>query len=108
MVKGGLRWIILGGLAFVGVACAGDSAPPPAPVTVAPPTLTQPTEADRCGAADLQWLIGEPRTAIPVPVDVNQRRVTCTTCPLIEDYSETRLNILYNRETALIERVYCG
>lgn len=61
-----------------------------------------------CKADEFQWLIGKPRTEIPVPVDVVNRRVACTTCPITEDYSPYRLNIFYNQRTGLIEQVRCG
>jgi len=108
MVQGGVRSILLMGLAMAAVACAGA---PPAPSSAQGepvPAPAQPVGSDQCGAAALQWLIGEPRTSIPVPVDVSHRRVTCSSCPITEDYSETRLNILYNRDTERVERVYCG
>ena len=61
-----------------------------------------------CKADEFQWLIGKPRTEIPVPVDVVNRRVACTTCPITEDYSPYRLNIFYNQRTGLVEQVRCG
>lgn len=88
-------------------SCGGSSSVPSRPVENASPA-TSPPSSDQCGAAALQTLVGQPRTAIPVPVDVSHRRVACTTCPLTEDYSPSRLNILYNRDTNLIERVFCG
>ncbi|MET4683426.1 hypothetical protein ABIE19_001335 [Brevundimonas faecalis] len=66
------------------------------------------TDADMCKAGELQWLVGKRRSEIPVPVDVVNRRVACTTCPVTEDYSPYRLNIFYNQQTGLIERVSCG
>ena len=65
-------------------------------------------DADMCKAGELQWLVGKPRTEIPVPVDVVNRRVACTTCPVTEDYSPYRLNIFYNQQTGVVERVSCG
>lgn len=67
-----------------------------------------PAEADLCRARDMQWLVGKPKAEIPVPVQVVNRRVTCTTCPVTEDYSAHRLNIFYDRETGLVEQVRCG
>jgi hypothetical protein len=63
---------------------------------------------DQCGAADLQWLVGRPRSEIPVPVNPAARRVTCTTCPMTEDFSPSRLNILYDQTTDRIRTVRCG
>ena len=65
-------------------------------------------DGDLCHAAELQSLVGQPRTEIPVPVDVINRRVTCTTCPVTEDYSPYRLNIFYDQDTGIVEEVRCG
>ena len=67
-----------------------------------------PAQADQCKAGEMQWLVGKPRTEIPVPVEVVNRRVTCTTCPVTEDFSAYRLNIFYNQETGIVEQVRCG
>ncbi|MDP2116420.1 MAG: hypothetical protein Q8J71_03385 [Brevundimonas sp.] len=74
------------------------------------PIGTRPTNptADLCRAGELQWLVGKPKTDIPVPVDVVNRRVTCTSCPVTQDYSPYRLNILFNEQTSLVEQVRCG
>ena len=77
------------------------AAPPPAPVAPAPPK-------DACGAADLQYLVGKPRTDIPVPLQPGLRRVACTTCPVTEDYIPARQTILYDTQTGLITAVRCG
>ena len=65
-------------------------------------------EADLCKAADYQYLIGKHRNEIPVPVEVVNRRATCTTCPVTMDYSAYRLNIFYNTQTEIVEQVRCG
>ncbi|MGZ9100885.1 MAG: hypothetical protein ACXW3O_14380 [Brevundimonas sp.] len=69
--------------------------------------VTDPT-ADLCRAGELQWLVGKPKTEIPVPVDVVNRRVACTTCPVTEDYSPHRLNIFFNEQSGIVEQVRCG
>lgn len=102
---------IAGGCASPAPAPAGGavSTVPPAPQqTPAPLTYEARPYTDPCGADELQWLVGQPRTEIPVPVDVTRRRVTCTTCPLTEDFQPTRLNILFDRETGRVEQVRCG
>lgn len=88
---------------------------PSAPQAVAQVQQSQPVgtrmpqaDADLCKAQELQWLVGKPRSQIPVPVDVVNRRVACTTCPITEDFSPYRLNIFYNQQTGLIEQVRCG
>ena len=63
---------------------------------------------DLCKANDLQWLVGRNKTEIPVPVDVINRRVVCTTCAITEDYSPYRLNIFFNAQTETVEQVRCG
>lgn len=109
MEQGGVRSLI--GLTAV-LLVAACTSPEPPPVVTSPPPLpaydARPVPRDQCGAEALQHLVGQPRTEIPVPVDVTSRRVTCTTCPLTEDYSPSRLNILYDRDSGLVERVYCG
>ncbi|HEY0927164.1 MAG TPA: hypothetical protein VGE03_10870 [Brevundimonas sp.] len=64
--------------------------------------------ADLCRAGELQYLVGRPKTEIPVPVEVVNRRVTCTTCPVTEDFSPYRLNIFFNAQTHVVEQVRCG
>lgn len=66
------------------------------------------TEADLCKAGELQYLVGKPKSDIPVPVDVVNRRVACTTCVITEDYSPYRVNIFFDAETELVELVRCG
>ena len=115
LAKGGL---IGGGL--IAVLLAGCSTPPPsasvaAPVAVEQARQSQPVgtrmpqmDADLCKAGELQWLVGKPRTDIPVPVDVVNRRVVCTSCPVTEDFSPYRVNIFFDRETGVVEQVRCG
>ena len=122
MGKSGLIWVLCAGA--LAVSCSTPAPPPAQPVaqTVSPNTPVQSPvwdgrpvgsrlpspDADACGAEALQGLVGQPRTEIPVPVNVVARRVTCTTCPMTEDHSPFRLNILYDRETGIIEQVRCG
>ncbi len=68
----------------------------------------QNSTADLCRAGELQYLVGKPKTDIPVPVDVVNRRVTCTTCPVTEDFSPYRLNIFFDERTQIVEQVRCG
>jgi len=95
--------------------CSSSSPTPTAPHIVEQARQNQPVgtrlpqnDADMCKAGELQWLVGKPRAEIPVPVDVVNRRVACTTCPVTEDYSPYRLNIFYNQQTGIVERVSCG
>ena len=109
--KGGL-------IAFAALAgCASPASDAPAPraveqaqVSLAPvgSRVPQDSTTDLCRAGELQWLVGKPKTEIPVPVNVVNRRVTCTTCPITEDFSPYRLNIFFNAQTDVVEQVRCG
>lgn len=72
------------------------------------PPATEETVPDLCRAAELQWLVGRPRMEIPVPVDLSNRRVACTTCPITEDHIPTRLNIFFDQQTDRVQSVRCG
>jgi hypothetical protein len=102
-------------------ACASEPRPLPAPTaaTPAPQVVAyaeqnqpvgsrMPMDGDLCRASENQNLVGRSRTDIPVPVDVINRRVACTTCAITEDYSPYRLNIFYNQATGVVEEVRCG
>lgn len=117
------------GLALLLAACAPHyptRAPPAAAPAPAPPQPTQPAQSvqpprlsppppaprvtvkDQCGAADLQGLVGRPRTEIPIPVDPNRQRVACTTCPVTLDYNPQRLNFFFDAATGVIKEIRCG
>jgi hypothetical protein len=130
MGKTGMRTAVALGLGFaLGLAaCSGPrypttvSAPAPAaaPPAPSPPALTPAppprspiprpdvTVRDACGAADLQRLVGRPRTEIPIPVDPSRQRVACTTCPITEDYNPSRLNFFFEADTGRIKQIRCG
>ena len=99
---------------LVVTACVPVEAPrempvmPPIAPAPPPPPPPPPEPPDYCGAKSLQYLVGKHRTEIPVPVNPNMRRVTCTTCPVTMDYSPYRLNIFYEQSTGIIKEVKCG
>ena len=126
-----MRRLILGGTLLAVIAgCAPQAPPPPRQPLQRPMPLARPspydtptpyvtpkpssqptapkTAADACGAASHAYLVGKNRSEIPIPVDPAQRRVACSTCPLTEEFRPTRLNILYNTESGVIESVRCG
>jgi len=72
------------------------------------PQLPQPTSSRRCDAPSLAWLVGHPRTDIPVPVDPSRRRVYCSACTVTEDYDPQRTNIIFDARSGLITAVRCG
>lgn len=76
----------------------------PAPATVLPP----PPPRDSCGAADLAFLVGKPKTEIPIPADLTKRQVICETCPRMTDVRQDRQTILYDDATKMVTSVTCG
>lgn len=79
-------------------------APPPAQ---AAPSYSA-AKPDRCGASDLAYLVGKPRTEIPVPTDPGRRQVVCTTCPRAQDLRTDRQTITYDQGTGKVTGVTCG
>ena len=102
------------GLALTLAACSSgpsEVTPPPraapGPIAAQPPEPAAPSR-DQCGAADLQGLVGKPRTEIPIPIDPNKQRVACTTCPVTMDFSPERLNFFFDAATGVIKEIRCG
>lgn len=77
-----------------------------------PPSQAAPSysaaKPDRCGASDLAYLVGKPRTEIPVPTDPGRRQVVCTTCPRAPDVRTNRQTIVYDQGTGKVTGVTCG
>lgn len=95
---------------LVAVACMPACAPTSGRVKVAPPPIPRasPQQIDTCGLKAVRNLVGQPKSAIPVPVAPGLRRVTCTTCVQAQDYNSRRLNIYFDVDTGIIQRVACG
>jgi hypothetical protein len=116
--------VFVAGLAFAALAGSGArpqpaeplSAPaqPAAPAQPSTPPQPQPmpypttAAAPECEAASLAWLVGKPRSAIPVPVYPSLRRVYCSTCLVTQDYMPGRTDIVFDTETGVITAVKCG
>ncbi|MDZ4375935.1 MAG: peptidase inhibitor I78, partial [Phenylobacterium sp.] len=76
-------WIVaIAVAALAGCSTPADPEPPPPPPAAPEPAPAPPPVADSCGAAKHQYLVGRPRSEIPVPVKPEQQRVACTTCPV--------------------------
>ena len=90
-----------GGLLTIMAACA------PSPVTAPEMPGEEPGMAWRCDAEAAQSLIGSHHGAVTFPQNSNVR-MACTTCAVTQDYQEDRLNLFYDQETGVIERVTCG
>ena len=103
-------------LAAALAGCTGPSSADPAagppPVVQAPPmptpVLTPPPAEPQCEAASLMYLIGKPRTEIPVPVEPARRRVYCSSCIITEDYAPGRTDIVFDSQTGIVTAVKCG
>ncbi|HEY8617819.1 peptidase inhibitor I78 [Phenylobacterium sp.] len=99
---------VIGLLALAACAAPPAEAPPPPVRTVTTPPPVATPARDRCGAAELQKLVGRPRSEIPVPVHPERQRVACTTCPVTEDLRADRLNFFFDAHTGLIREIRCG
>jgi len=103
---------IVAALALAACASTEQAAAPQTPAYVAPPparlAVTPAPPPDQCGARELAWLVGRPRTEIPVPVEITNRRVLCTTCPRTEEHMPRRLNIFFDQDTGVVQQVTCG
>jgi hypothetical protein len=103
-------------LAANGASAAANRAPSPLLPAVhfvpgsltLPPPGSRPALRDTCGAAAMAWLVGQPRSRIPVAVDLNRRRVSCTACVVAPDVKLDRLDILYDARTDRVTRIACG
>ena len=83
----------------------------PAPQAQAPQTqspVLRPMANDQCGASALQYLVGRPRTEIPVPLQPSTRRVVCSSCVITQDYRADRQTIIFDSDSGLIKSVSCG
>jgi len=81
---------------------------PPPQARPAPPPAYKPVTNDTCGAAALQYLVGKPRTEIPVPLQPSSRRVVCSTCVTTQEFRADRQTITFDSDTGLITSVKCG
>ncbi|WP_155913559.1 proteinase inhibitor i78 [Asticcacaulis sp. AC466] len=78
------------------------------PSTPVPSSSYKPMADDQCGATALQYLVGKPRTEIPVPLNPGSRRVVCSTCIVTQEYRADRQTIVFSSETGIIQSVKCG
>ncbi|HYD99660.1 MAG TPA: peptidase inhibitor I78 [Alphaproteobacteria bacterium] len=98
-------------LAGLVAACSsgpGEEPPPPIAAPTTPVARAPLPNRDACGAAELQHLVGRPRSEIPVPVRPDLQRVACTTCPVTMDFNQNRLNFFFDAGTGVIREIRCG
>ena len=86
--------LVIAGLALAG--CAGT-----------PPTPADPAAPRQCDATASQSLIGSHVGAVDFAAGSNVR-IVCTTCPTTRDYRADRLNVRFDQQTGIIEKVDCG
>lgn len=79
-----------------------------APAQAAPQANYQPMANDTCGAGALKYLIGKPRTEIPVPLQPDNRRVICSSCLVTQEYRADRQTIVFDADSGIIKSVDCG
>jgi hypothetical protein len=115
MGEEGMKALIIGGVLVMGLCLAGCASPRPEPfarpsaaASLAAPVLPVAPSVDSCGISELAWLVGRPKTEIPVPVDPSSRRVYCATCVITEDKVPERQNIVFDPDTGLVLRLGCG
>ncbi|NBB51613.1 hemolysin [Rhizobium sp. CRIBSB] len=83
--------------AFAAVVVSGC-----APVVSAPVAVPA-----QCKAQAAQSLVGSHIGAVDFAQGANVR-IVCTTCPTTRDYRPDRLNVRFDEQTGIIERVDCG
>lgn len=110
-----MRLALIGVALLASLAVSGCLAPrpepfakPPAAASLPRPVLPLVSTKDTCGLAELAWLIGKPKTDIPVPVEPSRRRVYCATCAITQDYSPERQNIVFDPDSGLVMGLSCG
>jgi hypothetical protein len=106
-----VRTLVAGGAALALLFGAAARPQPVQPSAAEPPPPKPPpaaTAGASCEASTLAWLVGKPKSAIPVPVDPSLRRVYCSTCLVTQDYIPGRTDIVFDTETGVITAVKCG
>jgi heat shock protein HslJ len=63
---------------------------------------------DLCNAGKYRYLVGQHRSTIPQPPAGATWHVTCSSCAVTMDFSERRLNIVYDDKTGIVKSVGCG
>ncbi len=80
---------------------------PPAPSALPAAPIPLAVLSDTCGAGALRYLIGKPKTQIPVPVDLSKRQVICTGCAAAPQNDPARVTILFDQTSGIVTEVMC-
>ncbi|MBU1325832.1 MAG: hemolysin [Alphaproteobacteria bacterium] len=71
--------------------------------------MDPPTDgAEQCPAAKYRPYVGRPQSQLPAAAPGEVRRVVCDTCAVTMDYNPMRVNVTFDTETSLVEKVSCG
>ena len=91
-------------------APAGPDTPVSSPAgrsaTYVPPPPADPN--DPCEAKRFAYLVGRPKSEVPVQPPNRTWRVYSTEDAVTEDYSEARLNVMWDARTGVVLAVRCG
>jgi hypothetical protein len=63
---------------------------------------------DECNASRYQRFVGHPMDVLPDKPEDAVWRQACTTCAVHSDLGRARMNIFYDEDTRIIERISCG
>ena len=91
-----MKYAILAAAAALLASCAAT-----------PSTPSDPAGPRQCDAAASQSLIGSHVGAVDFAAGANVR-IVCTTCATTRDYRADRLNLRFDEQTGIIEKVDCG
>lgn len=67
-----------------------------------------PDPAEQCAAAKYRPYIGRNQSTLPAAAPGEVRRVVCDTCAVTMDYNPARVNVVFDTETNIVEKVSCG
>jgi len=87
---------------------ADTFAAPDVPARAYSTITTADAGVDRCGASGMAWIVGRPKTEIPVTADLSNRWVRSTVAQAPPGLAPERLNILYDPATGVVTHVQCG
>jgi Peptidase inhibitor I78 family. len=72
---------------------------------MAPPVQDGP---DQCNASAFQSYVGRPSSSLPPAPAGAIWRASCSTCAVTMDYNPSRMNIVYDDRTHIIQSIRCG
>lgn len=67
-----------------------------------------PEAGGTCPAAKYEPYVGRNQSTLPAAAPGEVRRVVCDTCAVTMDYNAGRVNVIFDTETNIVEKVTCG